>query len=116
MNTSTETRYYWISWYQPTDDHRPLSFPPHDPILGWWRSGRRLIDGQASLVAMVAAEDEAHAKAIIQRDWPEVVEWRFVEQRVELDVGDRFPLGDWMVPRFERHRTLLSGGRTDVRH
>jgi hypothetical protein len=92
---------YWISWWQPGDDPRPLHFPPKEPrVLGWWRSGS---DGErTSICAIVAASVEWTAKAAVAEDWPESVdaEWRFVEQKsADWTPGDRFPLSDWMQPR-----------------
>jgi hypothetical protein len=47
---------YWISWVQPTNDYRPLAYPPHEAILGWWCSG--YAEDGATLCAMVTAESE----------------------------------------------------------
>ena len=95
------TRYWWISWYQPTDDHRPLTYPPNDAVLGWWCSGERCSDGASTLVAHVRSSDEDAAKAAIRTDWPEAGEWRFCERRSgRPEPGGRFPLSDWMRERY----------------
>lgn len=92
---------YWISWWQPSDDPRPLHYPPRGPrVLGWWQSG---FDGRrTSICALVAASAEWTAKAAVAEDWPESVdaEWRFVEQKpADWIPSDRFPPSDWMAAR-----------------
>jgi hypothetical protein len=91
--------YYWISWVQTTDDVRPIGYPPNEAVLGWWSTGYT-DDGQ-TLCAMVRADSEQDARAVIWEDWPEADQWRFCEQQKTLELGDRFPLADWMRPRFE---------------
>lgn len=95
---------YWISWYQPTEDFRPLTDPPNPSVLAWWCSGQRM-DGQATLVALVTAATESEAQAVILKDWPEVTEWRFNEY-CEKDwlPGDRFPI----TKGWQRERLGLS--------
>jgi len=97
---------FWVSWIQRTPDHRPLTFPPHEAILGWWCSGYDS-DGKAVLCAAVQAEDPTAACAAIFKDWPEAAEvrdngWRFFEHDMGDDwiPGDRFPLSGWMKKRF----------------
>ncbi len=94
---------YWVSWVQPGDDHRPLTFPPNDAILGWWCSGYTESD-KAILCALVLALSEELARAAIYMDWPEAktANWRFVNER-DRDYlpGDRFPLSEWMKARIE---------------
>ena len=94
--------FYWVSWFQPTDDHRPLTYPPGRSILGWWCSGTRGHDDVAILCAMVVAPNEKGAIEVVQKDWPEAEEWRFIEQKDTVELGDRFPVKDWMGPRFEQ--------------
>ena len=94
---------YWISWYQPTDDERPLNYPPNDAVLGWWNSGSRCSDCAHTLCAWVSAPDEETAKSAVQRDWPEAVEWRFCEKRDRIDSGDRFRPTNWMIPRMDAY-------------
>lgn len=95
---------YWISWYQPTEDYRPLTDPPHESVLGWWCSGYRCSDGLASLCALVSATDEESAKACVRHSWPEAAEWRFCEERdSDWLPGDRFPLSTWMQLRLALH-------------
>ena len=96
-----ETR-FWISWYQPTEDYRPLRDPPNAAVLGWWCSGYR--DDDATLCAVVVADSCDKATKVVQVDWPEAFEFRFIEQQ-EADwtpPGDRFPIDKkgWMAERF----------------
>lgn len=90
---------YWVSWYQPTDDERPLRFPPNDAVLGWWNSGMRLDDNAHTLCAWVSAQDEDAAKAAVKQEWPEAAEWRFCEKREHISYGGRFQPTHWMIPR-----------------
>lgn len=93
---------FWLSWIQPTEDHRPLTYPPGPGVLGWWCSG----DCQegATLCALVEAEDEEDADKTIRADWPEKATFRFIDE-AEPDwlPNDRFPLSDWMKERLEKH-------------
>lgn len=96
---------YWISWVCAADDYRPLTFPPHEAICGWWCSGRDASDN-AILCAVVDAASDSDAAQAIFREWPEAAEavqqsgWRFMEQRVQgWSPGDRFLAAPWMVDR-----------------
>jgi hypothetical protein len=92
---------WWVSWYQDGDDYRPLNFPPNEGVLGWWCSGEAA-DGSATLVALLAARDESHAREIVNADWPELgeSEWRFADERdSSYRPGTRFVLTDWMEKR-----------------
>lgn len=92
--------YWWVSWYQPTEDYRPLRYPPGDAILGWWCSGQRLADDAWTIVAHVCAANEGEAQATVLTDWPEATEWRFCDPGPPKPPGDRFPLNDWMKARY----------------
>lgn len=87
----------WISWYQPTEDHRPLTYPPNAQVLGWWHTG----SGEAgkTLVAIVEASTEEEAQAVVLKDWPEAERWRFCTDIESKEMSDRFPLDDWMAER-----------------
>lgn len=87
----------WISWFQPTEDHRPIKFPPTEKVLGWWCTGDSS-KGQ-TLVALVDAESEEEAKSHILLNWPEVVDWRFCAERDTKTFNSRFPLQEWMIER-----------------
>jgi hypothetical protein len=104
----TRIRRYWISWWQPGADCRPLHFPPKEHrVLGWWRSGTD--DARTSICALVAASTEWTAKAFVAEDWPESIdaEWRFVEEKAnDWMPGERFPLSGWMEVRVAQ----MSGG------
>lgn len=90
---------YWLSFHQPTDDHRPLTDPPHPQVLGWWCSGYDPED-VAVICALVEAESEEDAKTFIGISWPEAERWRFCEQlKPDHVLSDRFPLKPWMIER-----------------
>lgn len=91
----------WISWFQPTEDYRPLTYPPHKEILGWWCTGYR--DEEATICALVDVDTEEQAQLIIKQDWPEVEEWRFCEDKENKKVSDRFSLEPWMIERGMHH-------------
>lgn len=92
---------YWMSWYQTTDDYRPLTYPPNGAILGWWCTGHRNSDDAATIVALVGADNEGAAKDAIKRDWSEASEWRICREFApDETLGDRFPVNnDWMKER-----------------
>lgn len=90
---------YWISWHQPTEDHRPLTDPPQPNVLGWWCSGYDA-DETAILCAVVVAASEGQAHAAIKVSWPEAERWRFCESCADdWRPRDRFPLKPWMKER-----------------
>lgn len=105
LNTrlTPEPKLFWLSWYQPTQDYRPITYPPTEPVLSWWCSGFAT-DGEsdtATLCAAVLATDEAMAKAAILKSWPEAAEWRFCNEReLSWRPGDRFPI----TQQWERER------------
>lgn len=90
---------FWISWYQPTEDYRPLTDPPAAAVCAWWCSGSRSIicngdeSDEAILCAIVKAASEVSANRAIRKSWPEVKEWRFCEA-CEPDwlPNNRFPI------------------------
>jgi hypothetical protein len=87
---------FWVSWVQPTGDHRPLNYPP-EGLLGWWCSGYDA-DDHATLVALLDAKSEEDAREVIAKHWPEstTAKWRFCDTREDSYVpGTRFPLPDW---------------------
>jgi hypothetical protein len=70
-------------------------------VLGWWASGSD--EGRTSVCAVVVADVSDTALAAVAQDWPEslTAEVRFVEPKPsKWTPGDRFPLTDWMLPRF----------------
>ena len=94
---------YWLSWWQPTKDYRPLTFPPNEQILGWWCSAE---EGEYETTAfaicsVVMGTDEDDAKNAVLIDWPEADRWRFIEKMEKKDkLSDRFPITeDWIKER-----------------
>lgn len=87
---------FWISWYQPTDDYRPVYDPKKEsePLdHNYWASGQRGSDNAWTMCAIVFGKTEAAAKKTIQVYWPEAKEWRFCEEVSEdWTPGDRFPM------------------------
>lgn len=96
---------WWVSWWEKSEDYRPMHFPPNLNVLGWWCSGERRGGGktrEASICAVVEADSEKMAKAAINRDWPGDKKWRFcTEKTPDYQPSDRFPLQEWMRVRFE---------------
>ena len=101
MSDENKKQLFWVSWFQPTKDYRPLTFPPNENILGWWCSGERS-DGQSSLCALVNDYSEDEAKNSIHKDWPEADEWRFCKEKDSTKLSDRFPLNDWQEKRINK--------------
>ncbi len=87
---------FWISWYQPGEDYRPVYDPkkesePFDHR--YWSSGQRCSDDAWTMCALVEAKTEAAAKKAVKKYWPEAGEWRFCEEKpMGWDPGDRFPM------------------------
>lgn len=108
-NHTEATMRFWISWVQKTEDPRPINYPPNEAILGWWQSGYDQNDWP-TLCACVDAESASAASCALIEEWPELeaeimadgFHWRFYEHNKGDDwrPGNRFPLADWMVPRF----------------
>lgn len=86
---------FWVSWYQPGEDWRPIYPDGHGrPFDGrYWKSGERCSDDATTVCAVVDAESEDDAKDAIQVFWPEAGEWRFCEEKaMDWTPGDRFPM------------------------
>lgn len=96
-----EMKRFWISWVQPTEDYRPLNYPPLPPIIGWWCSGS--CDEGAILCALVRAKGERDAKSQVKVDWPEATGWRFCDERAsDWRPSDRFVIDDaWTRERIQ---------------
>lgn len=86
---------YWISWLQPTDDYRPLTYPPKD-VIGYWCTGQECGESSQAyiLCAVVTAENVQEAKNAILINWPEAERWRFADMKSDtwMPSSDRFPL------------------------
>ena len=108
---------YWIGWYNLEEDWVPWSqlnnVPPIESVLGYWCTGSAWIPSRKSWSpTMVAAIDEysvAFAMQILEYEWPcteRMLEshediLRFVKVKdPDYMPSDRFPLYDWMRPRF----------------
>lgn len=93
---------YWASWIQRKDDYRPLTYPPNEAILGWWCTGYDN-EGWPIICALVEAADEEAAAEAVKKDWPEWVEWRFLDATKPdyLPSRDRFPRVGFMLERME---------------
>lgn len=94
------SRRFWCSWTEESDDFRPLAFPPHEAILGWWCPGYDE-DGDVLFVCVQATDEDA-AKRAIAAEWPcEDREFHFIEEKAsDWLPGERFPLPDWSRERF----------------
>ena len=94
---------WWMSWIVAEDDHRPLTFPPNQAVLGWWCTGYDA-DDNSILCGLVEASSLKTAESAVLVDWPGI-RWRFKEEREPNFVvtSDRFPLSDWMRQRM-KHR------------
>lgn len=97
---------FWLSWKERSPDYRPLTDPPNEAVLGWWKSGEAGDGSYATLCACVEAPDEEAAQAAVLKSWPpykkKLVEWRFCEPVADdFTPGDRFPIeSGWSKKRF----------------
>lgn len=115
-DTQTKSK-FWISCVQPTDDHRPLTYPPNEQVLGWWCSGYDHDDMPIVCACVVGIgesieEREDSAEAAILSDWPEAVTtpWRFFDEvKPDFRPNDRFVMEDWMLERFGKYELEASG-------
>ena len=99
---------FLVSWVQATEDYRPLGYPPHSPVLGWWCSGYDS-DDNATLVALIEADDEKAAEEVIKKEWPEWTDWRFIEPKDRhFRPSNRFPISDWMEQRINSGNAKVS--------
>ncbi len=103
---------YWCSWNQPTEDHRPVKFPPNEQILGWWCSGYAMDNNgdftASTLCAWVKAKDEDDVLKGVSKDWPEITsmsQFRFCDEKEKYEPCDRFPIEPykWMKERFKEY-------------
>lgn len=88
-------RTFWISWWQPTEDYRPVYDPSREsePFNhNYWCSGS---DGSGdwSMCALLKAKNKADAKARIKKYWPEADVFRFCDEKPDgWTPSDRFPM------------------------
>jgi hypothetical protein len=101
MTKTDQQKRYWLSWNEYSEDHRPLTYPPNEAILGWWCSGEG--DGYSTLCALVKATHENAAWRAVKKDWPQrIFEIRFcdeVEKGFDPRKGGRFMTEKWMEKR-----------------
>ncbi len=95
-----------FSWNEPDTgdgDFRPIHYPPNANVLGWWVTGYGR--DYATLVAFVLATSTEEAEDILEKDWPGKKQVRYGEvvSDVSKEVDGRFPLSDWMIPRFKAY-------------
>lgn len=86
-----DRRRFWISWYQPGDDFRPVVWPLPPAIPAYWCSGYAAQG--ATLCAVVDAPGKRAAERAICKAWAvSNVEWRFCSEKPrDWRPGDRFP-------------------------
>lgn len=85
MKRKKEMLYYRARFYQPTEDHRPITFPPPGP---YWCSGYRGSDDAAILIAYVTKKSD------IKKYWPEALECEFTGPE-RISFSERFPQPSW---------------------
>ena len=86
---------FWISWYQPSEDYRPIEVPPVDIVPGYWCSGEEFGGKNRFIMcAVVCAAIIKDAEIRISEYWPEAEDWRFcIEQEEDwMPDKDRFPI------------------------
>lgn len=93
---------YWLRWLSNVEDHRPVTYPPNQAILGWWCTGYDSKDN-GICVGLVQAYSQEQAWIFVSEDWPEMTADSGEEVGIDFPLGDRFPLRDWMKERIE-HR------------
>lgn len=100
---------WWVSWYQPTDDMRPLTDPPTEGVCGWWSTG--MGDSGHTLCAAVFAPNEAEAKFAVKVSWPEAVRWRFCEEQEDgFKLSNRFHISrEWERERVDAANAAVKG-------
>ena len=98
----SERKRFWCSFVQPTEDYRPLTYPPNESILGWWCSG---YDGNdnAIICALIEGASEDDARKSVVKDWPEAMLFRFCDEvSTKWRPNDRFPQTGWVIERLGR--------------
>jgi hypothetical protein len=110
---------YWIGWYNVDEDWASFSesrgkIPPTKNLLGYWCTGSAWIpaveDWRPVMVAAVDAVSVLGAMGVIRFEWPQNAYMlssredllRFIDVKDAdfIPPSDRFPLSDWMLPRF----------------
>lgn len=93
---------WWISWWQPGEDFRILTWPPPEGVLGYWCSGERGEDNtiECSVCALIRAESEDAAWALVTAAgrWPDAGDRRFSQEHDPAKgLSDRFPAPKWSI-------------------
>jgi len=107
MTTPITDNLRWVSWAQHGNaehepDSRPVAWPPPPEVLAFWETGLgggNGADAYCTVVALVRADSDHAAKAVVEAAWaPGVGEWRFNrEYDGPRAPGDRFPPPNWSV-------------------
>lgn len=77
-------------------------------LMGSIPTSNDLDDDIAILCAVVKGVSELDAENSVLKDWPEAIEFEIGETS-NLQMGDRYPLNDWMV-----NRGLIQLGKGNV--
>ena len=109
---------YWIGWYNVDEDWASFSEKynnePVNDLLGYWCTGSAWMpsvnDSRPVMVAAVDAVTVLAAVKIIGFEWPkndhmlsrynDLLRFINIEDYDFTPPSDRFPLSDWMIPRF----------------
>lgn len=82
-------------FYQPTDDYRPIKWPPPGP---YWCSGIRDSDDASVIVAYTKTPEQ------VTEFWPEAEDID-TQERDELTFTDRFARPDWWTDDIAENAT-----------
>lgn len=95
---------FWVSWYHGSDDWDSKNNPPAEAVICYWCTGYAGKNCIPTVVAWVHAETEDQVMAIVDAEWPNRLEWRFMDRQpetgMELPENDRFKLQhQWSIDR-----------------
>lgn len=83
---------WWCRWYEGNDDE---THPTTDGLLGIWVSGVCADGSYAVMCALVEAETQGEAEALIEGIAINFREWSFCDEKpADWTPGDRFPMED----------------------
>ena len=87
---------WWVSWYEPSEDYRPVTWPLPPEVAGYWCSGHEWGGAQrATLCAVVDSESDVAARRVINAAWAHdgSIDWRFCDEQPAdwMPPDDRFP-------------------------
>lgn len=94
---------FWISWYEPlddTEDYRPRKWPLAPAIVAYWCTGYTS-DDQATLCAIVDAENEEAAEQAVEDQGWSPARWRFCNpvSTTHWPEPTRFPVPEYATAR-----------------